>query len=90
MLIGREEQEDSGLSSRCFRRFRTGIQATQEEGYRFVSMGEAESAKGYLEDSNPDLTYKPPHWFDRISNPEDLPQRTDEKEHKSACLDKTQ
>lgn len=55
MSIGEEEQEDSGLSSRCFRRFRAGIQATQEEGYRFVSMGKAESAKEYREDSALDL-----------------------------------
>ena len=181
MSKGKEEQEDSGWLARRFKRFRTGIQATQEEGYRVVSMGEAELAKGYLEDSKtdvvfldlylngfdgwdvlqdikgkerhlpvliltaydsygadprvsqadgymvargysglqelsarlqslgwdifelddytlqlimaifePDLAYKPPHWFDRIFNPEGLPKLTDEKEHGSAPSDRTQ
>ena len=31
------------------------FQELTKEGYRVVSMGEAESAKGYLEDSKPDL-----------------------------------
>ena len=40
------------MPTRCFERFRPGIQPTQEEGYRFVSIGETESAKGYREDSS--------------------------------------
>jgi hypothetical protein len=71
------------LSPRCFERFRASIQATQEKDYRVVSMGEAKSAKGYREDSKPDLAYTSPHWFDRIFNPAGLPKLTDEKEHGS-------
>jgi len=29
----------------------------------------------------PDLAYKPPHWFDRTFNPPRLSELTDEKEH---------
>ena len=32
----------------------------------------------------PGLAYKPPHWFDRIFNPEGPPKLTGEKEHGSA------
>jgi len=32
----------------------------------------------------PDLAYKPPHWFDRTFNPEGLHKPGDEKEHGSA------
>lgn len=32
----------------------------------------------------PDLAYKPPHWFDRIFNPEGPPKLTGEKGHGSA------